>query len=47
MNLAINLFFTDIDFCKPKVMQGLGLNVNSDLSMLLRGAKVSDKILMF
>ena len=28
MKLARNLFFTDIDFCKPKVIQGLNLNLN-------------------
>ena len=25
MNLVSNLFFTEIDFCKPKVIQGLDL----------------------
>ena len=47
MNLVSNLFFTDIDFCKPKVIQGLDLNQNLYLSILLRGAKVSNKILIF
>ena len=28
MKLVINLFFTDIDFCKPKVIQGLDLHFN-------------------
>ena len=28
MKFASNLFFTDIDFCKPKVIQGLDLNFN-------------------
>ena len=26
MKFVSNLFFTDIDFCKPKVIQGLDLN---------------------
>ena len=28
MKFASNLFFTDIDFCKPKVIQGLDLDFN-------------------
>ena len=35
MKFASNLFFTDIDFCKPKVIQGLGLNFNLYLLILL------------
>ena len=38
MNLVSNLFFTDIDICKTKVIQGLDLNLNLFLSILLRGA---------
>ena len=33
-----NLFFTDIDFCKLKVIQGLDLNFNLYLFILFRGA---------
>ena len=33
-----NLFFTDIDFCRPKVIQGLDLNFSLYLFILLRGA---------
>ena len=33
-----NLFFTDIDFSKPKVMQGSELNFSLGLSILLGGA---------
>ena len=33
-----NLFFTDIDFSKPTVMQGLELNFNFCLSILLGDA---------
>ena len=38
MKFASNLFFTDIDFCKPKVIQGLDLNFNLHLLIFLRGA---------
>ena len=34
MNLVSNLYFTG--FCKSKVIQGLGLNLNFTLSILLR-----------
>ena len=37
MNFVSNLFFTNIDLCKPKVIQGLDLNLNLYLSILLRG----------
>ena len=33
-----NLFFTDIDFCKPKVMLDLDINLNLYLLILLRAA---------
>ena len=35
MKFASNLFFTDIDFCKPKVTQGLDLNFNLYLVIFL------------
>ena len=35
---VLNLFFADIDFCKPRVVQGLDLNFNLYLLILLRGA---------
>ena len=38
MKFVSNSFFTDIDFCKPKVIQGLDLNFNFHLKILLRGA---------
>ena len=28
MKFVGNLFFTDTDFCKPKVIQGVGLSFN-------------------
>ena len=46
MKLLSNLFFTDVDFCKTKVIQGLDLNLNLHLSVLLRGAQVSNNILI-
>ena len=47
MNLVTNLIFADINFCKPKVIQGLDLNLNLYLSIRLRGVYVSNKILIF
>ena len=38
MKFVSNLFFTAIDFCKGKVIQGLDLNFNLSLLILLRGA---------
>ena len=38
MKFASNLFLTDIDFCKPKVIQGLDLNFKLYLLVFLRGA---------
>ena len=38
MNSESNLFLTDIDFCETKFIQGLDLNLNLYLSILLRGA---------
>ena len=43
MKLVSNLFLTDIDFCKLKVIQGLDLNFKLYFLSLLRGAKVSKK----
>ena len=40
INEICNLFFTYIDFCKPKVLQGLGLNFNLYLLIFLEGAQV-------
>ena len=41
-----NLFFTDIDFCKPNVIQILDLNFNLYFLTLSRGAEVSNNILI-
>ena len=38
MKFVSNLFFTYIDFCKPKVLQGLGLNFNLYLLIFLEDA---------
>ena len=38
MKFGINLFFTAIDFYKPVTIQGLDLNFNLHLLLLLRGA---------
>ena len=38
MTFVNDLFFTDINFCKPKVIQGLDLNFKVCLLILLRGA---------
>ena len=45
MKFVINLFFTDIDFCKPKVIEGLDLNFILYLLILLRGAEVSNNLI--
>ena len=37
MKFVSNLFFTDIDFCKPKVIQGLDISLNMYLLISLRG----------
>ena len=47
INERSNLYFTDIYFCKPKAIQGLDLNLNLHLSILLRGAQVSNKYLFY
>ena len=36
----------DIDFCKPKVIQGLDLNFNLHLLNFLRGAQLSNNMLI-
>ena len=36
MKCLSNLFLTDIDFCKPKVIQGLALNFNLYFLIILR-----------
>ena len=46
MKLVSYLLFTDIDFCKPKVIQGLELNFNLYLFILLRDVQVSNNILI-
>ena len=46
MKFISNLFFTDIGFCKLKVIQGLDLNFNLYLLILLRGAYVANNILI-
>ena len=38
MKFVSTLFFTDIDFCTPKVIKGLVLNLNLYLLIILRGA---------
>ena len=38
MKFVSSLFFTDIDFFKHKVIQGLDFNFNLYLLILLRGA---------
>ena len=38
-----NLFFTEIDFCKPGVIQGFDLNFNLYLLIFLKGAKLSTR----
>ena len=37
MSLVSNLFFTDIDFCKPRVISMFRLKSQLHLSILLRG----------
>ena len=41
-----NLFFTEIDFCKPGVIQGFDLNFNLYLLVFLKGAKLSNNSLI-
>ena len=38
MKFASNLLFIDIDFCKPKVIQGLRLKFLTYIYYFLRGA---------
>ena len=40
------LFFTEIDFCKPGVIQGFDLNFNLYLLVFLKGAKLSNNSLI-
>ena len=37
-----NLFFTEVDFCKPGVIQGFDLNFHLYLLVSLEGAKLSN-----
>ena len=37
-----SLFFTEIDFCKPGVIQGFDLNLNLYLLVFLNDAKLSN-----
>ena len=46
MKSVSNLFFKDNDFCRSKVIQGLDLNFNLYLLIFLRGAWVSNHILI-
>ena len=46
MKFVNNLFFKDCDFRKPKVNQGLDLNLNLYLLTLLRSAQGSNNILI-
>ena len=41
-----NLFFTEIDFCKPGVIQGFELNFNLHLLIFLKGTKLSKNSLI-
>ena len=41
MKFVSNLFFTDIDFCKPDDIQDLDLNFNLYFLTFLRGGEVS------
>ena len=45
MKSTSNLFFTDINFCKPKVIQGLDVSFNLYL-LIFRGTYVSNNILV-
>ena len=36
------LFFTEIDFCKPGVIQGFDLDFNLYVLVFLKGAKLSN-----
>ena len=44
MEFTSNLFFTDIDFCKGKVIKDLDLNFNLHSLILFRGASVFNKV---
>ena len=44
MELVNDLFFTAVQVCKPKVVQGLDLDFNLYLLILLRSAQVSNKM---
>ena len=46
MKFVSNLFSKDIEFYKPKVFQALKVNFNLYLLILLRGAWVSNNILI-
>ena len=46
MKFVSNLFFTDIDFCKPNVIQSLDLNFNLYFLTPWSGAWVSKNILI-
>ena len=46
MKFVSNLFFTDIDFCKPNDIQVLDLNFNLYFLTLLRGTEVFNSILI-
>ena len=46
MKFVSNLFFTDIDFCKPNDIQGLDLNFNLYFLTFLAGAEVSNNVLI-
>ena len=41
-----NLLFTEIDFCKPGVIEGFDLNFNLYLLVFLKGAKLSTNSLI-
>ena len=46
MKLDINLFFTEIDFCKPGVIESFNLNFNLYSLVLSKSAKLFNNSLI-
>ena len=46
MRSGKHLFFTEIDLCKPGVIEGFELNFNLDLMIFLKSAKLSNNQLV-
>ena len=46
MKSGKNLFFTEIDLCKPGAIEGFELAFNLDLMIFLKGAKLSNNSLV-